>query len=169
MCSSVIDRDRGTAGSSVELTIGGATVKDQGRGLPRDLTDRIAFLLQIALARAQAMGEQALTGIGVSGREYGVLAVLADRTPTAQYEVGAALGIDRTSTMTLLAALEGRGLVERTRDPANRRAHLVRLTDEGRRLRARAADVLLDCEERFLAPLAVPDREHLRSSLSQLL
>lgn len=137
--------------------------------LPTTLTDRVAFLLQLALARAQELGEQALAELGISGREYGVLAVLEAGPPSVQHRVGAALGIDRTSTVSLLGGLEERGLVTRVRDPANRRAYLVRLSPAGDRLRAHAADLLVDCDERFLAPLPPAARARLRTELQQLI
>lgn len=137
--------------------------------LPSALTERVAFLLQLALARAQAMGEQALTEVGISGREYGVLAVLEANSPSAQHRIGAALGVDRTSTVALLGGLEARGLVTRIRDPANRRAYLVSLSPAGDRLRALAADLLADCDERFLAPLPPAARARLRAELQQLI
>lgn len=137
--------------------------------LPATLTDRVAFLLQLALARAQTMGEQELTGLGLSGREYGVLAVLEGGAPSAQHRLGAALGIDRTSTVKLLAGLQARGLIRRVPDPANRRAHRVTLTEAGDRLRARAAEALADCDQRFLEPLPQTQREQLRDLLRRLL
>lgn len=137
--------------------------------LPNALTDRVAFLLQVALARAQSMGEGALSDLGVSGREYGLLAVLASGAPSAQHRVGAVLGIDRTTTMALLSGLEARGLVHRSRDPADRRVHRTTLTDAGEQLRAHAAQVLADCDDRFLSPLPAEDRDHLRHLLQELL
>lgn len=137
--------------------------------LPDVLTERVAFLLQLALARAQAMGERALTALGISGREYGVLAVLNAGSPSAQHHVGRALGVDRTSTVKLLAGLEARGLITRSPDPANRRAYLVTLTGTGELVRARAAAALADCDDRFLAPLAPGDRRQLRAGLQRLI
>lgn len=136
--------------------------------LPSSLTERTAFRLQLAVARAQAMGEEALVGIAVSGREYGALAVIADRGPSAQIAVGRALGIDRTTTVAVLAGLEARGYVDRAPDPANRRAYLVSLTAEGDRVRARAAEVLVACEDRFLAPLTPGERTALHEILGRL-
>ena len=139
--------------------------------LPAALTGRVAFLLQLALARAHALGEQALADLELSGREYGVLALLEAGLPgpSAQHRLGAALGIDRTTTVALLSGLEARGLVLRSRDPTNRRAYRVALTDAGEQLRARAADVLADCDDRFLAALPPAERDHLRALLGALL
>ncbi len=137
--------------------------------LPDALTDRVAYLLQLAVARAQAMGEEALDDVGLSGREYGILAQLEHGAPSAQHHLGAALGLDRTTTMKVLAGLEARGLVRRERDAANRRAYRVILTDTGEDLRARAAEVLADCDDRFLAPLQTHERADLRTVLRRLL
>ncbi len=137
--------------------------------LPSTLTDRTAFLLQLALAKAQEMGEEALRELGISGREYGILALLEHGSASAQHQLGAALGIDRTTTMALLSSLETRGYLRRTRDPTNRRAYRVSLTEAGEQLRARAADVLAECDRNFLASLPRAERARLRTTLLQLL
>ena len=137
--------------------------------LPAALTDRTAFLLQLAVARVQALGEEALVELGVGGREYGALAVLAHLAPCTQIAVGRALGIDRTTTVAVLGGLEERGLVDRSPDPANRRAYLVSLTAAGDRVRARAAEVLVACEDRFLAPLDHSERTQLHGTLVRLI
>ena len=135
---------------------------------PLALTGRVAFLLQLALVRAQAMGEQALTDVGLSGREYGLLALLERPSHSAQHRLGGTLGLDRTTTMTLLSGLEQRGLLRRERRAGDRRAYVVRLTPEGEKLRGRAEAVLLDCEERFLEPLPAALRDGLREALLRL-
>lgn len=137
--------------------------------LPEALTDRVAFLLRLALTNAESMGEQALHELNLRGREYGVLALLEHGTPSAQRQLGDALGMDRTTTAALLAGLESRGLVDRTPDPANRRAHRVVLTVAGDGLRARAARVLARCDESFLAPLTASDRTQLSAMLRELI
>ena len=137
--------------------------------LPASLTDRTAFLLRLALARAEAAGEQALAVLGLSGREYGVLALLEGGPTSAQHQLGALLGVDRTSTVALLAGLQARGLIDRAPDPADRRAHRVALTGSGEALRRRAAAALADCEDRFLAPLVPDERRQLHGALQRLL
>jgi len=114
------------------------------------------------------MGEETVNALGISGRGYAVLALLKVDTPSAQHHLGGALGIDRTSTAKLLAELEGHGYVSRSRDPANRRAFLVTLTDTGEHVREQAAVALAECDERLLASLAPDERERLRTDLQRL-
>ena len=64
--------------------------------------------------------------------QYGVLRVLQERGPLDQTSLGGLTAIDRSTLTTLLDRLEGRGLVTRTIDPANRRIRIITLTGEGR-------------------------------------
>lgn len=136
--------------------------------LPDSLTGRTAFLLRMALARAEEMGEAALREIGITGREYGILELLGDRSPRTQIALGRDLRIDRTTCAALLSDLDQRGLVRRVVDPSNRRANLVTLTLEGERRRAAASRVLADCDERFQARLSGQERAALRRLLRTL-
>ncbi len=102
-----------------------------GRALPAVLTDLVSFLLQLAVRQAEAMGERSLADLDLSGREYGVLAILTTGTSTAQHRLGSVLGMDRTSTAALVGGLERRGLVHRVRRTGDRRAYAVSLSEGG--------------------------------------
>jgi len=130
--------------------------------LPPVLTDRAAFLLRLALGRAEEMGERALATVGLTGREYGALALLAGGDMSVQRALGAVLGLDRTTTAALLRHLEDAGLVSRRRDPANRRAYKLNLQE------VVAADVLHACDDHFLEVLSGTERAELIRLLSKL-
>jgi DNA-binding MarR family transcriptional regulator len=66
-------------------------------------------------------------------------------------------------------ALEERGLVERRRDPRDRRAYALRVTAAGRAMLGRAERAIEGAEEEFLAPLAPRDRHRLKALLRQAL
>ncbi|ANB72998.1 transcriptional regulator [Paraburkholderia phytofirmans OLGA172] len=62
------------------------------------------------------------------------LRVLAERGELNQLELSKRVGIASTTAVPALDNLEKRGLVQRTRDPNDRRKYFVSLKDEGRRL-----------------------------------
>ena len=136
--------------------------------LPDRLTGRVAFALQLALLRAQRMGQAALDGLGLQGREYGLLALLEDGPLVRQHELGAVLGMDRTTTAKLVRGLVDRGLVVRRRAPDDARTLVLALTPTGDRLRAEAAAVLAECDDAFLAPLPPSERDRLHAALRHL-
>ncbi|MGW4911060.1 MarR family winged helix-turn-helix transcriptional regulator [Streptomyces sp. NPDC004270] len=83
---------------------------------------------------ADALGEFELTP-----RQYSVLLSLAADQPLTQTELVNRVGVDRSGMGRQIDDLEQRGLVERRRHEADRRAHAVNLTDLGR-ARLKAAD-----------------------------
>jgi MarR family transcriptional regulator, organic hydroperoxide resistance regulator len=62
------------------------------------------------------------------------LRVLAERGELNQLELSKRVGIASTTAVPALDNLEKRGLVQRVRDPNDRRKYFVSLKDEGRRL-----------------------------------
>jgi DNA-binding MarR family transcriptional regulator len=137
--------------------------------LPENLSARTSYLLGRAASRVQALGERDLEPLGITPREYSVLAVLADRSPLSQTQVAETLGLDRTTILKLGASLERKRLVVRTRDANDARAYAVALTPAGDRLRAAAFELLLACEARFLAPLNRSERKQLHDLLARVI
>jgi DNA-binding MarR family transcriptional regulator len=129
---------------------------------------RTTYLLARAAANARAVSEHELEPLGVSAREYGVLALLAEHSPLSQTRIAEILGLDRTTILKLAASLERKGLVVRDRDEQDRRAYAVALTPEGERIRARAFTLLAESEEQFLMPLAGEQRDQLNDLLSRI-
>jgi DNA-binding MarR family transcriptional regulator len=90
----------------------------------------------------QAMLTQVADQYGLTVGQLRLLGVLRDRRP-GMTELGAHLGLDRSSTTGLVDRAEKRRLVSRTSDPDDGRATRVAMTATGRRLVAKAeAEVL---------------------------
>ncbi len=136
--------------------------------LPSSVTSRMTHALRRALARAEELGDAALAEVGLPARQYGVLALLQDGPLARQHEIGAALGLDRTTTAALMRGMADRGLVHREPQPGNSRTLVLHLTPAGERLRAAGERKLRESEAAFLAPLAPEVREQLRTSLAAL-
>jgi MarR family transcriptional regulator, lower aerobic nicotinate degradation pathway regulator len=68
----------------------------------------------------------------------------------------------------LLDELEEQGLVERKRDPNDRRRHLVRMTGDGTRTLRRLRALARRNEDDFLEPLSEQERADLHALLMRL-
>ena len=133
--------------------------------LPENLSARTSYLLGRAAAQLHALGERDLEPLGITPREYSVLAVLAESSPLSQTQVAEILGLDRTTILKLGASLERKRLVVRARDASDARAYAVALTPAGDRLREEAFELLLACETQFLALLNRNERNQLHDLL----
>ncbi|CAI9413859.1 MarR family winged helix-turn-helix transcriptional regulator [Nocardioides sp. T2.26MG-1] len=141
-----------------------ADERDLGPGLRRRLT----YLLKYALLTLDELHEEHLASSGINARELAVLLLLADREPESQQQAAQRLGVDRTTMVGLVDALEGKGLVARRSDPADRRRNVVELTDVGRKTLKVATRASDRAEQRLLADLGEADAVRLRELLERI-
>ncbi|MGW7407726.1 MarR family winged helix-turn-helix transcriptional regulator [Streptomyces sp. NPDC054833] len=120
---------------------------------PTPLESRLGYLLKHAQARLARASAEALAPHGVDGHELAVLVVLSGDEPLSQVEAAGRLGVDRTTMVSLIDSLEGRGLVGRRRSPQDRRRNIVELTPTGRDCLREGEEARRIAERRFLAPL----------------
>ena len=136
-----------------------------GPRLPLELVSSTVFLLgrlgHSVKSRAIAEFEEA----GFSVYDYGVLAVVGQGTCAAQSTIADALRLDRSQLVGVLDSLEERGLVERRRDPDDRRRHSVTLTAKGDQELTKLRLLVHEIEEEALAPLDAAERKLLHRLL----
>ena len=97
----------------------------------------------------------------------GVVAVVAELGPVSQREISDRLGIDASDVVGVIDILEAAGMVERRRDPDDRRRHAIVLTDDGERAARRLKALLSQVEARVLAGLAPDERRQLAELLTR--
>ena len=106
--------------------------------------------------------------LGIRLKEYVTLSNLRDGA-RAQSELCATMHMDANNCVLLLNDLEDAGRVERRRDPADRRRHIVEMTPAGRKALARAERAMEGLEGEVLGALTPDEREVLRGLLGRAL
>src|SRR3954453_3846763 len=90
-----------------------------------------------------------------------------------QQELCISMHLDPNNCVLLLNEMEAAGHVRRSRDPADRRRHIVEITDGGRgagggrRAVARSDEALNEVEGQVLGNLSAEERAMLRSLLNR--
>lgn len=108
-----------------------------------------------------------LAGLGITQRSYCVLskAVPGDRT---QIRLAELCQLDKTTMVGTVDELEQAGLVERQLCPTDRRARVIAVTDEGRRVVEEAERLVADVYRDVLSVLPEDEREIFVRSLVTL-
>jgi DNA-binding MarR family transcriptional regulator len=137
-------------------------------GVAKELLGSNLFLLGRLGVAAKARALQELERAGFDPWDYGTLAVLSEGMRETQSTVADALRLDPSRMVAILDSLEKRGLVERQRDPHDRRRHLVSITGSGRKQLVRLRAIVKEAEDEFLAPLDAESRAQLHDLLLRL-
>jgi DNA-binding MarR family transcriptional regulator len=104
---------------------------------------------------------ESLETIGITPALFALLNVLAVREGAIQQELGSAMGIDRSTMVSLIDELEAAGLAERRPHPKDRRAREISITPKGRRLLAQARQMARQTEDEVLGGLTAKERSQL--------
>lgn len=107
--------------------------------------------------------------VGLTPALFSLLNVIGVREGAIQQELGAAMGIDRTTMVSLVDQLEGAGLAKRQPSAKDRRAREVVITPKGRRLLRRARRLISQAEDDVLAGLTAKQRRDLLTLLRRAL
>jgi DNA-binding MarR family transcriptional regulator len=137
--------------------------------VPSVLRESVGFLLSKAADQAESKFAAALRPHGISPRQYGVLASIAHQGPQSQHDLGERLGIDRTSMVGIIDALEDAGFVKRVRDPLDRRRYGITLSEEGEALLSeRLMRINAETHAEYLSALNADERDQLFDFLRRL-
>ncbi len=128
-----------------------------------DVVDAILY----AAHRIRTSADASLREYGLSLPAYKVLRAL-ENSDQSMREVSEILHVSPRTVTDMIDSLEARGLVARGPHPADRRVTLLRLTPDGRRQLARAADLAEQSHSAAMSSLSPPDQLTLRRLLDQV-
>src|SRR5436190_9729361 len=100
----------------------------QPKCMPPELVKSTVFLLGRLGFTVKKQVIEELETEGFSPYDFSVLTLAADGQCRTQGTIADTLGLDRSQLVGMLDGLEERGLIERKRDPTDRRRHTVTLT-----------------------------------------
>jgi DNA-binding MarR family transcriptional regulator len=135
---------------------------------PYELVCSPAYLLKRLGHQVKERTIEAYEAVGASPFSYAVLVVLEEGARDTQATIADALGYDRSWLVGILDELEAEHLIERRRDPGDRRRHLVSLTPAGKKKLAQLRKISKSVEDEFLATLDQEQREQLHRLLLQV-
>lgn len=138
------------------------------RLLGSDLVDEIEFLAARARSLGSAHANAMLAPLDLKVRSYSVLAMACSGTEPSQRELADFLRLDPSQIVSLVDALEQRGLVLRAADSRDRRSKVIRPTAAGMELYERATASVRAAENTSLAALDGPERDQLRVLLRKI-
>jgi DNA-binding MarR family transcriptional regulator len=125
----------------------------------------VVMLLRLAKVIHKRSTEERL---GIKLRQLMLLSYLRVGAPALQQQLCESLWLDPNNCVLLLNEMEEMGYVERRRDPADRRRHVVDITDEGRIALERAERAQETIGDELLSALSDDERATLRSLLSRV-
>jgi len=128
------------------------------------------FLVLWKAARAvESYAEKSITDLEMCGSDFAVLEALLHKGPLPVNEIGKKILLTSGSITVAVDRLEKRGLVERRAHGTDRRARVVHLTREGKKLITRAyAQHAADLERLASASLATSERATLIRLLKKI-
>ncbi|MBV8079703.1 MAG: MarR family transcriptional regulator [Actinobacteria bacterium] len=136
--------------------------------LPAELASSPVFLLGRLGYELKRRATAALEAVGYALYDFSVLSLLAESPCQAQGEIADLLNLDRGQLVGLLDSLEERQLIERQRDPKDRRRQTVKLTRAGRQELGRLRGLVARIEDDFLAALDLNERGELEQLLARV-
>lgn len=150
------------------MTTTPAPLAKLGARPPLELMNSTAFLLKRLGFGIKARTFDAFEAAGESPYHLAVLAVLDENPVETQAAIADALGYDRSWLVGVLDELEEADLIERRRDRADRRRHVVTLKPAGKKKLARLREISRAVEEEYFGPLSPEQRQALHALLLEL-
>ena len=138
----------------------------------RQLDNQLCFALYSASLAMTKLYKPLLDSLGITYPQYLVMLVMWEHGELSVIEIGEKLILNTNTITPLLKRMEAMGLIDRVPSETDHRKVMIRLTEEGKKMEAAAAEIPLRLLRRMkIDPLSTnPDEvKQLKSQLHQLI
>jgi MarR family transcriptional regulator, lower aerobic nicotinate degradation pathway regulator len=137
--------------------------------MPSRVIQKPTWLISRVYAHSHRLLAEGFAAANARGHHYRLLAALEEFGPASQATLGRRTGIDRSYVVEVVNELSNGGLVERARDPDDRRRNVVTITPAGVRQLRRLDGVLAEVQDELFAPLSADERAQVARLLARVL
>jgi len=134
--------------------------------VPGSAPPMLLYLVKQVELASRARLDDIFRPIGMTALQYTALTVLERHDNMSSAQLARRSFVTAQSMADMIAALEGRGLIERHRDDVDRRRLVVALTDAGRTLLDRYREEVQALEDSMLSGLSPDEVAALRGALN---
>lgn len=145
-----------------------ASIREQSDASAYVLENQVGHLLRRAHQRHTAIFQEKFGDNQLTPLQFAALMKLRDLDEVSQNQLGRMTAMDAATMQGVIQRLLTRGLIERRKDPADRRRLQLSLSPTGQGLVDQWADIGHDISEQTLAPLDPDDRRLFLDLLSRL-
>jgi DNA-binding MarR family transcriptional regulator len=109
-----------------------------------------------------------MSEVQITPGQFGVALLICSNPGLTQSALARAVGIERSTMVAVIDALESRGWVERRPSPLDRRSYALVLSDQGNALIEKLRPMVSSHEDRIAANLSDEERAQLIALLSKV-
>ena len=132
------------------------------------MDDSLGFIINKTAAKMKNYLHQSLKEYDITPEQWGILGRLWEQDGVSQKELSDKSCKDQANITRILDKLEEKGLITRQANPGDRRAFLIFLTEEGRKLKERVVPLVLKTLEKAQRDIGEEEIEHLKALLNKV-
>jgi len=118
--------------------------------------------------KSRRLSEESLKSLGITFPQFGALLNLSARDNITQKELAERMDTDTTTIMVICDSLEKKGLLERKKDPTDRRVNRLVLTAQGRNVFGKSFPLMMERYKFFSEAAEQKEIEAVLPILEQL-
>lgn len=134
-----------------------------------DLLEKPGHLIRRAHQFSVAVFEGPAARHKITAPQHVVMTALYKHPGIDQVTLAGMVGLDKVTTGSIITRLEQRGLLERAKSAADKRARVLQLSESGKKLLIEMQDIVRQSQRSLLANLTPDERRRLMELLRKLI